>query len=163
MNLDNPFETFEESAFRLEALPQYLVENEKIALGHFISTGKLPKFFDSEWRELVKKNIQSGKTMHRLRLLSDELTDYEKFETQIYTGSEVGEEIRANLRSAYADKYQYDFWLFDNYWIAEVIYENDGTFVRFDLRVATKDELEYAKYWLNIFEHSKQLVDFLYT
>lgn len=163
MNIDNPFETFEKSAFRLEGLSQYLVENEKVAFNHFTETGESPDFFDSEWSELVKRNTQAGKTMYRLRLLSDELSEYEKFETKIYTGPSVGEEIRANLRSAYANSYRYDFWLFDNYWIAEVIYEKDGTFVKFDLRVATNDELKYAGYWQEVFDHSKQLTDFLNT
>lgn len=161
MLLNNPFETFEKTAFRLEALPQYLVENERLAFDTFKASGKLPDFLNSDWADLVEKNTKAGKTMQRLRLLSDELSEYEKFETQVYPGLSAGEVIRVNLRSKYIEEYKYDFWLFDDRWIAEVMYESDGTFIRFDLREATATELEYARYWQEVFAHSQSLHSFL--
>lgn len=161
MDINNPFETFQTSAFRLEGLPQYLVEDEKVAFDTFQKTGEVPVFFDSDWESLVRTNRESGKTMKRLRLLSDELSDYETFETQIYTGPKAGEEIRANLRSLYANHYRYDFWLFDDHWMAEVMYEDDGTFVKFDMREATELELEQYHYWLEVFNESEPLKEFL--
>ena len=161
MDINNPFETFERSAFRLEALPQYLVENEKEAFRDFKESGVLPGSFGSEWAELVSKNIQTGKSMQRLRLLSDELSDYEQFEIKVYSGISVGEDIRAALRAEYISRYEYDFWLFDSYWIAQVVYEGDGTFVRIDMREATNEELEKAEYWIDVFNQSKNINDYL--
>jgi hypothetical protein len=161
MDINNPFETFETSAFRLEALPQYLVEKEKASYLAFKTSGDKPTYFNREWSELVARHVKAGRSMRRLRLLSDELTDYERFETQVYSGLSAGEEIRANLRSQYAEAYRYDFWLFDNRWIAEVKYEEDGTFVAFETREASKKELAYAEYWIEVFDQSEFLDAYL--
>lgn len=96
-----------------------------------------------------------------MQALSDQLTDYEKFETQIYAGPGVGEEIRVNLRSNYIEKYEYDFWLFDNKWIAKIIYEKNGTFVKFDFHKVTKGELEHFMHWQDIFNQSDSLSKFI--
>jgi hypothetical protein len=150
----NPFETFTQSAFRLEALPQYLVEDEKEAFERFKATGDIPKILSPEWASLVETNTKSGKTMKRLRLISDELTPYEQFELQIYSGLGRGEDIRLNSRQLYASEYHYDFWFFDNAYIAQVNYEADGTFLNFDIREATDEEKAAYNYWLSIFEQS---------
>jgi hypothetical protein len=156
MDLRNPFETFKESAFRLEALPQYVVEEEKEPLKHFQKTG-LIQISDQSWPDLIRKNIESGKKMERLRLLSDKLTDYERYELQAYSGPSAGEEIHLALRSDYNDHYRYDFWFFDNEWIAQVNYKDDGTFINFDVRIATNEEKEMFTYWYSVFQNSQLL------
>ena len=157
MNIDNPFETFEKSAFRLEALPQYIVENEKHEFSSFKSLGRVPVNPNPEWANLVKTNIKSGKSMKRLRLLSDELTLYEQFELQSYPGIQYGEEIRINARSKYKDTYLYDFWFFDDEYIARMNYEDDGTFISFEVKKATKEEKANFRSWLDVFNRSSLL------
>lgn len=156
MDINNPFGTFQKFAFRLEALPQYIVEEEKESIKHFQKTG-LIHISDPSWPNLIKKNIDSGKKMERLRLLSDELTDYERYEVQAYRGPSVGEVIRVAPRSKYIDKYKYDFWFFDNEWIAQVNYEKDGTFINFDVRKVTDEEIEMFAYWYEVFEMAQPL------
>ena len=156
-DIQHPFETFQTSAFRLEALPKYLVENEREAFAHFKETGEIPAYANTEWSSLVEHAIAAGKTMQRLRLLSDELTPYEQFELHVYSGLEAGEDIRLNARQAYKDVYRYDFWFFDDTYISQIHYEADGTFVRFETREATDEEREMAHYWVGIFEQSTKL------
>ena len=157
MNINNPFETFEHKAFRLEGLPQYFVEEEALDFQKFKDTGELSNNKDSEWKQLVKKSIDKSKSIQRLRLISDELTQYEQFELQTYPGIEVGEEIRINSRFEYKDKYIGDFWFFDDKYIAEISYEDDGTFVSLNTKIATNKEIELCHYWINVFKQSSLL------
>lgn len=156
MNSSNPFETFEKYAFRLEALPQYLVVDEKEAFDTFKKTGNVQSS-DSDWLDTVRQNTTRGKNMDRLRLFSEKLSDYERFETQRYAGPKGGERIRTALRKDNADNYKYDFWFFDDKWIAQINYEEDGTFVNFDIREATAEEFEMYQYWRSVFETAKPL------
>ena len=157
MDITNPFETFQKSAFRLEALPQYLVDSEADAFNEFKLSGKILENIDSDWPVTVSKNVSASKLMKRLRLLSDELSDYEKFETEIYTGPKAGEEIRVNSRSKYINDYKYDFWMFDEQWLMQMNYRNDGTFIDFDLRKATDQEIVMYRFWFSVFETSRPL------
>jgi len=156
MDINNPFETFERYAFRLEALPEYIVSEEIESLKHFQETG-LTHNSGSEWAELVSNNINTGKKMERLRLLSEHLTDYERYELQAYSGPEAGEHIHVALKKEYLEEYLYDFWFFDDKWIAQVNYEEDGTFINFDVRSATQAEIHAYTYWHSIYENAEQL------
>ena len=157
MNTDNPFETFQQEAFRLEALPHYIVEDEKEAFSRFKQFGELTYQSDSEWTRLVKTNVASSKSMKRLRLLSSELTPYEQFELLSYPGVDAGEEIRVNARSLYEDKYLYDFWFFDNEYITQMYYGVDGVYIDKVTRKANDDEKKMLAYWMSIFEESDVL------
>ena len=157
MNTDNPFETFTRTAFRLEALPQYIVENETADFSNFKDSGRLPDNARSDWARLVKSNIKSGKSMKRLRLLSDELTPYEQFEILSYSGIKSGEEIRVNPRSLYEENYLYDFWFFDNEYITQMNYAQDGTYVDKVTRKANDEEKKMLAYWMSIFEVSNPI------
>jgi len=154
MNIDDPFKTFNETAFRLEALPQYIVDNEKEAFAQFKLSGEVTTDSDSEWAQLVKANIESGKSMKRLRLLSDELTPYEQFELLSYPGIGVGEKIRVNARSLYENKYLYDFWFFDNEYITQMNYGADGAYIDNVTREAKDNEKKMLAYWMSVFEES---------
>jgi len=157
MNTDNPFETFKQVAFRLEALPQYIVEGEKGAFYEFKKSGELSNRLNSEWAKLVKENVTSGKSMKRLRLLSDQLTAYEQFELLSYPGIRSGEEIRVCARSSHKNNYLYDFWFFDNEYITQMNYDSDGVYIDNDTRKATHEEKRALSYWLCVFEKSEIL------
>jgi len=159
MNINDPFETFKYTAFRLEGLPEYLVEEEAIDFQKFKDTGELSNNEDSSWKQLVKNSIDHGKSIQRLRLTSDELTQYEQFELQSYPGIEVGEEIRINSKFDYKDKYIGDFWFFDDKYITEISYKEDGTFVSLNTKIATKKEVDLCHYWIDVFKQSRLLSD----
>ena len=157
MDINKPFETFERTAFRLEALPQYIVDGEYEDFLEFKMTGEPPISSNSEWADLVKLCIKSGKSIKRLRLISDILTVYEQYELQSYPGIQFGEEIRVNARSSFESKYLYDFWFFDDEYISRINYEDDGTFISLETRKASNEEKDNLQSWIKVFEESTLL------
>ena len=156
MDIHNPFETFQKYAFRLEGLPHYRVDSEKGAFDEFQKTGKVD-FVDNEWRDMVARATKAGKRVERLRLLSEEPTEYERFELLAYAGLSAGEDIRTALRSDYLDHYLYDFWFFDDEWIAQLAYTADGSFIDIDVRSATEAECHMYRFWRDVYVQSPKL------
>lgn len=148
---DNPFETFEHSAFRLEGLPEYNVPEEFDAFEYFKTHGESPGDVDPEWRSTVAQNVARGATMQRLRLLSNKLTEYERFELKSYPGIAAGEEIRTALRSVHIQQFTHDFWLFDERYLYQMYYSEHGEFVSMKFKEATLEELEKCTYWTDVF------------
>lgn len=156
MNLDECFDRFQESAFRVEGLPSYSVEAEQSAISHFESTGKVPEGFNGDWSGFVRESLEAGKTVQRLRLQSDVPTSYEKFELIAYgPGVRAGEEIRVALRADHP--YEEDFWLFDNQWWAVMHYSVDGYFIDADVSEIGDKARQIINYWLRIFTDSPLL------
>ena len=149
MTLSKLFETFQVSAFRLEGRPVYLVNEEEDALKFYKNTGRLPEGFSKEWLEFVRSQTDSKKTIQRLRLLSDRLSDYEAFELTAYVGVEEGEDIRFAKRRDYL--YEYDFWLFDNRWLARMNYDEDGRYVDSTVSEITGKDRESIDGWLELY------------
>src|SRR5688500_481994 len=65
------FWDFRRSAFRLETLPQYLVDSEKEPFAEFLAGRPLPppEAENAEWRDIVATNVAAGKTMQRIHVL----------------------------------------------------------------------------------------------
>ncbi len=155
MDINNPFETFTKSAFRLEGLPQYRVAEEIDALIYFNKYGKIPDNFGNDWANLVLKNASDGKSMERLRLVSEPLSNYENFELRSYLGVVAGEKIHIANRDDY--DYKYDFWFFDNKWITRMNYSADGSFIDSETSKANKSEIDMFNYWYGVYKKSKML------
>ena len=148
--LKDLFETFQRSAFRVEALPEYRVPEEESALLVFKQTGQLPDGFNAEWVALVRSAHEAGKSMQRLRLLSSPLTAYEKFELRAYEGAiRAGHEIRFTPRDSHMPTQ--DFWLFDDEWIAWMSYDPDGAWVSATVRKVEPGDKDMLGHWLSIF------------
>lgn len=155
MDIDDLFETFHE-AFRLECLPEYRVDSEATAIAEFVATGSIPKNLNEDWIELIKTSVEHSKSIKRLRLISKELTDYEKFELAAYRlNVEAGEEIRFAYRDDF--KVPQDFWIFDMTWIAYLEYDQDGRFLGISTKLATSEEVEMAAFWKAVFDKSPSL------
>jgi len=155
MDINNPFETFEISAFRLEGLSHYRVTEEIDALKYFKKYGKVPDNIGGDWANLVAKNISEWKTMERLRLLSDPLSNYENFEIHAYPGIRAGEKIHVAQRGDY--DYKYDFWFFDKKWIMRINYADDGSFISFETSKASESDIDMVEYWYAVFNKSKSI------
>lgn len=161
MTLSELFETFQLSAFRLEGRPNYSVDEEKTALEFHESTGRLPENYGEEWFKFVKSQIQLGKKVQRLRLLSIPLSKYERFEINAYPGLMGGEDIRFTGRSD--QPYEYDFWLFDNKWLARMDYDEDGRLAGSTIFELTGKEEEYASGWLALYRDSPSISEMPHT
>jgi hypothetical protein len=128
--------TFE--AFRLETLPQYIVDGEWETFMHFKETGIIQQDDDFlEYVNDVKKNIEAGKRHIRTRVTPIPLNDYTIFETK--TGyiplSLIGTEINFITKENFdkiinsAQNKIKDFWLFDKSILVFMDYDDKGRYL----------------------------------
>jgi hypothetical protein len=156
MQISDLFDSFNESAFRLEGLSEYSVPEEAAVFHEFRTTGSIDPTFNSDWTDLVAKNTAAGKTMSRLRLLSKKLTDYERFELITYrTNVAAGEDIR--FSSIEHSGFENDFWVFDLTWIAVMKYDRDGAWRGADVRRVNADDTKTIRNWLEVFSSASSV------
>ena len=153
MQISDLFDQFKHSAFRLEALPVYKVDDEIEALEQFRLDGSLPSGHNDDWAELIRGNLAAGKSMKRLRLFTATLNPYEVFERNVYEiNLDAGEEIRAADRAAFTT--DRDFWCFDNRWIAKMIYDHEGGWHGADVSEMTTEDHAMMERWQAVFDSS---------
>lgn len=141
-----PFLAFTRSAFRLETLPEYRVNYEEKLIADYLDGKKVS--YDSEqarwWTDLVHDRTSSGKSMSRVHVVSEPLTDYLRFELGVAypQTSQAGEEIRLISEDDFDDLCDedefdvpfnrwgaLDFWLFDDSRLFLLDYSDDGTWL----------------------------------
>jgi hypothetical protein len=116
---DTAFDSFVESAFRLQAQPQYLVPDEEEEFRLFREGRPLPEWSvrTSTWLRRVAESTAAGKRWQRVQLIDGPLNDYLRFELDSYDRGNIdaGEDIRIAQRNAAPQlaRAQRDFWLFD--------------------------------------------------
>ena len=155
MTLPELFESFQSSAFRLEGLATYMVDEEAEALTSYRNTGQLPEEFGKEWFGFVRHQTRLEKTVQRLRLLSDVLSEYERFELKAYTGTKGGEDIRFTKRSN--QPYEYDFWLFDDRWLARMEYDDSGRYIKSTISEVTSQDRQNIDHWQALYRASRSI------
>lgn len=124
-----------ESWFRLETLQQYDVDYEASGFAEFQRTGRVGGG-DPEWQELVRDHASHGRSLRRVHLVREPLTDYLRYELAIYAlNNAAGEDIRilpaseslpSSLRGAS------DFWILDDREVWAIQYDHAGRFVAAD-------------------------------
>ncbi|GAA3957246.1 hypothetical protein GCM10023085_44730 [Actinomadura viridis] len=128
---------FAQSAYRLEQFDHYVASNEVEPFRIFLS-GRQP---DATWREPWKAFVESvlaeGRTMARVHVVTEPLTDYAAFEiTCVYPANvEAGEDVRILPRHAAAglDLPAKDYWLLDSARVAVMDYDADGNWLSVDV------------------------------
>ncbi len=125
---------FRTSAFRLETLDFYLADNEREPYRRFLAGRPQDLGWRRPWQQTIHGIRDSGRGIGRVHIVSDELTDYLKFElTCAYPASvDAGEDVRILPRSA-ADELGLpngeDYWLFDDERSALLHYGQGGEFI----------------------------------
>lgn len=128
------FDNFKRSAHRIETLPVYIVEKEKEDFEKFKSGKKFTIPDDDEWLISLKTWTNSGKDISRVRVVSSELSMYEKFEFECYAYNSLhGEKIRIIDKNKYIEltpvDLRGDFWILDDEIVWKMIYSPDGRFI----------------------------------
>lgn len=129
------FSSYKSSAFRLETLQTYAVSYEDKPFQDFLA-GK-ERYTDDQhkqWVEQIRANIAAGKTMSRVHVIEEPLTDYLRFEIlwpyrdNVDAGDQIGLVVvqRGDWPAAIPKQ---DFWLFDENLVAEMIYDERYGFV----------------------------------
>lgn len=141
-NLDALFDSFTDSAFRLEALPAYAVggaEAERIAAHREGRPRPERSVRTSPWlARIACATVRDGRTWERLRVVDDPLTEYQRYQLESYRESQAaGEQIRLVRRDALPpDADVVDYWLFDRGTAhvcgVELHYTPHGAFERFE-------------------------------
>lgn len=128
------FENFQYTAYRLETLQRYDVGYEDGSYRAFLAGEQMPPDqAKNEWTAMIRHATEIGKTFKRVRIVTEPLTDYTRYELEWSYGPNVqaGEDIR--VLSVHPDKQGLypigDYWLFDSLdlWLME--YGRDGQFL----------------------------------
>ncbi|MEO6088412.1 MAG: DUF6879 family protein [Umezawaea sp.] len=126
---------FRSSAWRWEAQAVYREPIEQEALRAFLAGHAPDLSYMDDWLAGVRAATDAGRTFARVRLLTDPLTDYLRFELAATPRNvAAGESIRvisagrAHALELPAD----DFWIFDDEVVA-VMQFNEGGFTHADL------------------------------
>jgi hypothetical protein len=131
-DLASLFESFRSTAFRLECLPAYAVtEDDEAQAFRLWLAGERPQQKEREWPKLCASAVAARKSMQRVRLVTQPLSEYLRFEMEwgYLANVAAGEDIRI-LDHEPAGLLKVDFWLFDDAIAIVLEYDDQGQFVR---------------------------------
>jgi hypothetical protein len=160
----NYTKNFVSSAFRLEVQPTYTMPSEAETFGAFLG-GRLtpPPGFNQGWLDQVSRNTHElGKTMQRVRVVQQPLTDYQRygFAWAVPLNVAAGEDIRILDRTGLdLDLPPYDFWMFDNATVVHLNYRPDGTQINRELQ-ENPDLSQYFRWQELALAHSVPFKEF---
>ena len=123
-------ELFARHAFRLELLDHYDSPGTQERVQRFLAGEPDDPAIRAGWDGLLAELRQAGKTISRVHVVSEPLSDYLRFELAFYAGSvAAGEDIRILPRARVGAMTlpPFDFWLFDEQSAAVMIYGSGGT------------------------------------
>lgn len=122
------FDTWRTSAWRWECQGVYREPSEEAPFRKFLAGEADPSWF-AGWLARVRAWTDAGQHMGRVRMLTDPLTDYLRFELSITPSAvEAGEDIRF-LTAACAAELELpkeDFWLFDDERVIVMVFGEHG-------------------------------------
>jgi hypothetical protein len=135
------FRRFQRSCFRLETLQRYGGSGEDDAIEAFLAgTTPPPHPGKQEWMALVRAAVREQRSMHRVHVVTEPLTDYVRFEVawsyahSVAAGEDVriipvptGQQWPVDLTQPGGD-----FWLFDDAELFRMRYDADGTWIGID-------------------------------
>jgi len=130
---DGLLATCEREAVHLEMRDAYAIHGEAERFATFLATGKRDDAMDAPdrryWLDLVGRVTQAGRCMRRVRIVSEPVTDYIRFEWA-GTGPNLaaGEGIRwlpRRMASTIALPGN-DFWLFDDTTVVFSVFTGNG-------------------------------------
>jgi hypothetical protein len=117
MTLTELFETFRASAFRLEALQNYVLGEDEPRRRAFREGRPLPpRPGKVESMRMVRDAVAAGKRVQRVHVVDVPLSDYIRYELSVYPENiAAGEDVRITCRSSNTglNDLDTDFWLFD--------------------------------------------------
>jgi hypothetical protein len=107
---------FDHSAYRLELLDWYTSPKTEQRLARFLAGEKVTAAERAGWLSMLDGYRAAGKTIARVHVIAEPISDYLKYELACYESSVAhGEDIRI-LDADVADRLDlpvFDYWLFD--------------------------------------------------
>jgi len=130
---DELFATFERDAFHLELRDDYHVANEDDPFRRWLSGNPDDGTWQRPWLSRIRQATQSGRTVRRVRVVTEPLTDFIRWEHVVTDANqEAGEDIRWLPRHRVPAAIQWplhgnDWWLFDDRLLAVGHLRKDGS------------------------------------
>lgn len=127
---------FARSAYRLELLDGYDSPRGRERLTRFLAGQPDDPAVRRYWDDVVTSATAAGKTMSRVHVATEPLTDYLRFEFSFYAGSvTAGEDIRILSATAAArlDLPDFDYWFFDGERVGVMYYGERGVWLRTEI------------------------------
>ena len=132
--------TFEHDAIHLEMRDIYTTDIERDRFRKWLAGEQLDPAEEAEWwrpwHTMMRANMAAGKTMRRLRIVSEPVTDYVRFE---WADTEqlvrAGEDIRwlPRRRASALMLPGNDFWLFDGATVAFTHFSGSGEVLDYEM------------------------------
>ena len=143
------------TAFHLEQRDtwQRFTDADRDSYDGFLATGAADSDFLDSWCALVRKAVARGVEFRRLRIVSEPLTDYVRWEHALTTANlAAGEHVRWLPRSQCMDLLvvPIDFWIFDSRLVRFGLFSGDGGVVGHEVR----EEPGISKLVADSFEHA---------
>lgn len=156
--MEELFKKFKKSALRLETFPEYKDDMNEDDYHNFI-LGKPLNYADVEWINNVKQWTEQGKIIKRIRIISEDLTTYEKYEFLCYNENNLaGEKILVVPRTEYEKlvnkQDRFDYWIFDESIVCKINYNENGCFIGCEIIK------ENSKKYIDIFHSLEKKVVF---
>jgi hypothetical protein len=127
---------FDHAAYRLELLDWYTSPATERRLARFLAGEKVTPAERAGWLSMLRAAQATGRTMTRVHVIADPLTDYLRYELACYESSvEAGEDIRilpADLTTG-LELPDFDYWLFDDTRVAVNYYGDRGAWLRAEI------------------------------
>lgn len=120
---------FDRRAFRLEQLDYYDSPGTAQRVARFLAGEPDDPAIRAGWDRFLAELARGGKTLSRVHVVDEPLSDYLRFEFAFYAGSvAAGEDVRILPRSRAAGLAlpPFDFWLFDDRAAAVMAYDPAG-------------------------------------
>ncbi|WP_405916275.1 DUF6879 family protein [Streptomyces sp. NBC_00728] len=125
------FRGFQSEAWRLEAMPQYLMPQEAEEFAAFRSGARVdPLTVSSAYTDRLRRQAAEGRSQGRVHVVTRPLSDYLRFEFHRYYAphAQAGEQIRildvTDRQNPLAGVQ--DFWIFDHAEVVLMNYHSDG-------------------------------------
>jgi len=130
---DSFLSTYRREALHLEMRDIYATDIERSRFQTWLRGEPLDPDREAEWWrpwvELMRANCAAGKTLRRLRIVSEPVTDYIRFEwLDAFNLMKAGEDVRwlPRRRASTLLLPGNDFWLFDGETVAFTHFDGDG-------------------------------------
>lgn len=130
------FTSFERTADKLETRDRYSSPTEDEAVRQFLAGEPLDLSWLDRWFGMVRSATAAGKQFSRVRVVTEPLSDYKRFEMAVCPRTvEAGEDIRYLPRpqATALGLPARDFWLFDNKRLALLHFDDDDRFLGAEL------------------------------
>ncbi|MGX2996305.1 DUF6879 family protein [Streptomyces sp. JNUCC 64] len=126
------FDSFTQDAWRFEAQPTYSMPSERANVERFLRGEPKPERHNALWHEDVRTYRATGRTIGRVRIVRQPLTDYQRYQFAwgVPDNIAAGEDIRV-LDVTHEDfglpLAGQDWWMFDDLKLVHLNFRPDGT------------------------------------